>query len=137
VAASPYAGMVGAFGGTGAAWTLDGRALPTGGLIPVGKIRVPLLLGEGRQGLTYDPAASAEVIMREMRFFPQTAHYTNLYYPAASSKYIGTAPYFPMPANTVVTGGSQQANALGAEQFWTQLIRFLDDPYVTNLSTRR
>lgn len=34
-------------GGPGAAWTFRGKALPTDAIIPVGRMRVPLLVGDG------------------------------------------------------------------------------------------
>jgi hypothetical protein len=108
--------------------------VPAGELIPVGNIRVLLLLGDGGQGLA-NSAGYAGVIMREMRHSRDTAPFANLYYPSAGSGYIGTPPYFPV-VNTGA-GGSQQANALAAELVWTQLIKFLDDPDVTKLSAQR
>jgi len=49
VASSPSAYVNGSFGHAGPAWTLRGQPLIDGTEIPVGNIRVPLLLGDGGQ----------------------------------------------------------------------------------------
>lgn len=102
VADSPSASVHGAFGGTGPAWTFRGKPLTTGAIIPVARIRVPL----------------------------HAEPYRNLYYPAAGHGYFGLPPYFPYSGYAVgkiFVGGSKQANALATEQFWAEMIRFLNN----------
>ena len=56
------------------------------------------------------------------------APYTNLYYPDAGHGNFGSPPYFPYSdsVNGTVLGGSTQADALAAEQFWTKMIAFIN-----------
>jgi dienelactone hydrolase len=115
-------------GASGPAWTLHGKPLPTGGTIPVADIRIPVLLGDGGQDAVWDSAISASQIVQELRGSPDRAPYTNLYYPAAGHGYFGLPPYFPYYGFGVASGGSQQANALATEEFWTQMIKFLNNP---------
>jgi hypothetical protein len=82
VASSPTDIIQGATSGTGPGWTLDGKALPTGTLIPVNKIRVPLLMGDGGQDAVWNSAGSARAIVTELDSSPGHAPVTNLYYPA-------------------------------------------------------
>jgi dienelactone hydrolase len=131
VADSPSAFVNPAFGGKrgAAAWTLHGRPLKGGMNIPVTDIRVPLLLGDGGQDAVWDSAGSATEIMQELRFSPDHARYANLFYPGAGHAYFGLPPYLPYAAQFGTGqpfGGTQQANALASEQFWTQMIKFLD-----------
>jgi hypothetical protein len=128
IANSPSSMINGAFGGFGAAWTFHGKPLP-GAEIPVGNIRVPLLLGDGGQDAVWDSAGSATEIVQELRGSGDRAPYTNLYYPGAGHAYTGTPPYVPYSGygsrgNT--EGGSEQANALAAEQFWAKMITFIN-----------
>ena len=97
VASSPSYLINGAFvgGKPGPAWTFHGRALPTGTTIPVGRIRVPLLLADGGQDAVWDSAGSATAIMRELRAAHDRAPYINLYYPGAGHAFLGEPPYFP------------------------------------------
>jgi dienelactone hydrolase len=132
IANSPSSLINGAFGGKpGPAWTFHGKPLPTGTTIPVANIRVPLLIGDGGQDSVWDSAISASEIVQEMRGSPDRAPYTNLYYPSAGHAYFGLPPYFPYSGYGEVSGGSQQANALATEQFWTQMIKFLNNPWRT------
>jgi dienelactone hydrolase len=112
----------------GPAWTFGGQPLTPLGNIPVTRIRVPLLMGDGGQDLVWDSAAAASTIMGELRGSPDHATATNLYYPGAGHYYFGVPPYFPVFTNTVVAGlgGSAQADALATEQFWTRMITFLN-----------
>jgi dienelactone hydrolase len=129
VASSPSSVIVGAFGGPGAAWTLHGRPLPTGQVIPVDNIRVPLLLGDGGQDEVWPSAESATMIGVELGGSGDHAPYTNLYYPGAGHGIFGSPPYFPYSgygATGNLLGGSEQANALAIEQFWTKMIDFID-----------
>ena len=98
------------------------------GNIPVTRIRVPLLMGDGGQDAVWDSAAAASTIMGELRGSPDHAPATNLYYPGAGHYYFGVPPYFPVFTNTEVAGlgGSAQADALATEQFWTRMITFLN-----------
>jgi dienelactone hydrolase len=112
----------------GPAWTFDGQPLAPVGNIPVTRIRVPLLMGDGGQDAVWDSAAAASTIMGELRGSPDHAPATNLYYPGAGHYYFGVPPYFPVFTNTEVAGlgGSAQADALATEQFWTRMITFLN-----------
>jgi dienelactone hydrolase len=125
---SPTAVVVGAYGGTGAAWTLHGRPLAPHTEIPAGKINVPLLLGDGGQDQVWDSAGSAATIVRELRAAGDHAPYANLYYPGAGHGNFGSPPDFPYSdsVNGVVLGGSKQADALAIEQFWTKMISFIN-----------
>jgi dienelactone hydrolase len=126
---SPSSMINGAFGGFGAAWTFHGKPLP-GGEIPVGDIRVPLLLGDGGQDAVWDSAGSATEIVQELRGSGDRAPYTNLYYAGAGHAYTGTPPYVPYSgygSRGNPEGGSVQANALATEQFWAKMITFIND----------
>ncbi len=125
VASSPTDIIHGATSGTGPGWTFDGEPLETGMLIPVTKIRVPLLMGDGGQDVVWNSAESASTIVRELERFPGHAPVTNLYYPDAGHYYFGRPPYYPFFTNASL-GGTRQANALATEQFWTRMITFLD-----------
>jgi dienelactone hydrolase len=114
-----------AAGGTGPGWTYGGKPLPAGTLIPVSKIRVPLLIGDGGQDLVWDSAGSATTITSEIERTPGHAPVTNLYYPDAGHYYFGQPPYYPYFTNASL-GGTQQANALATEHFWTRMITFLN-----------
>jgi dienelactone hydrolase len=112
----------------GPVWTFGGQPLAPVGNIPVTRIRVPLLMGDGGQDAVWDSAAAASTIMGELRGSPDHAPATNLYYPGAGHYYFGFPPYFPVFTNTEVAGlgGSAQADALATEQFWTRMITFLN-----------
>lgn len=129
VANSPSAYIVAAFGGTGAAWTLHSKPLPTGQAIPVGNIRVPLLLGDGGQDEVWPSAESASLIVSELQGSGDHAPVINLYYSGAGHGNFGSPPYFPYSddVNGIALGGSEQANALAAERFWTKMIAFIDN----------
>ena len=128
IASSPTAVINGANSvEPGAAWTFGGQPLAPVGNIPVTRIRVPLLMGDGGQDVVWDAAAAASTIMGELRGSADHAPATNLYYPAAGHYYFVFPPYFPFFTNTNVAelGGSTQADALATEQFWTRMTSFL------------
>jgi dienelactone hydrolase len=112
----------------GPAWTFGGQPLASVQNIPVTRIRVPLLMGDGGQDAVWDSAAAASIIMGELRGSPDHAPATNLYYPGAGHYDFGYPPYFPFFTTTDVAelGGSAQADALATEQFWTRMITFLN-----------
>ena len=112
----------------GPAWTFGGQPLASVQNIPVTRIRVPLLMGDGGQDAVWDSAAAASTIMGELRGSPDHAPATNLYYPGAGHYDFGYPPYFPFFTTTDVAelGGSAQADALATEQFWTRMITFLN-----------
>ena len=129
VASSPLDIIYGAFGGPGAAWTLHGRPLAARATIPVGNIRVPLLLGDGGQDEVWPSAGSADIIVQELRRSGDHAPYTNLYYPGAGHAFLGTPPYVPYSGDGGLgtpLGGSKQANALATEQSWSKMLAFID-----------
>jgi dienelactone hydrolase len=138
VASSPSSMVNGAFGpgaivdgGAGPAWTFHGQALPTGTQIPVGRIRVPLLLGDGGQDAVWDSSLSVTIIMTELREAHDPAPYTNVYYPQAGHAFLGEPAYFPWSdygATGNFHGGTVQANALAIEQSWAKMLSFLSDP---------
>jgi dienelactone hydrolase len=109
----------------GSAWTFGGRPLTPGTAIPVTRIRVPLLMGDGGQDPQWDAAAAARTIMAELHGSPGHPPAANLYYPGAGHYYFGLPPYFPF-FTAAELGGSEQANALATEQFWTRMITFLN-----------
>jgi len=128
VASSPTAAINGAVSAApGAAWTFAGQPLAPVGNIPVTRIRVPLLMGDGGQDAVWDSAAAASTIMAELRGSPDHAPAVNLYYPGAGHYYFGLPPYFPVFTTNYVAGlgGSAQADALATEQFWTRMLTFL------------
>jgi dienelactone hydrolase len=131
VADSPSALIEPAFGGPGAAWTFHGKPLPTDTTIPVADIRIPVLLSDGGQDEVWPSAAFASLIVQELRGSRDRAPYTNLYYPGAGHAEAGLPPYLPysdIGSNGDVHGGSEQANALAAEQFWAKMIKFINNP---------
>jgi dienelactone hydrolase len=131
IANSPSYLINGAFGGPGAAWTFHGKALQTGTNIPVGNIRIPVLLSDGGQDAVWDSAGSATAIIQQLQAANDPAPHANLYYPAAGHAAAGSPPYFPytdIGSHGNVHGGSEQANALAAEQFWAKMITFINNP---------
>lgn len=132
VASSPSYLINGAYGGKpGPAWTFHGKALPTQTTIPVGRIRVPVLLGDGGQDAIWDSTGSATAIVEELKAANDRAPYVNLYYPGAGHAFLGEPPYVPYSwygAHGPV-GGTRQANALADEQSWAKMINFLNDPW--------
>jgi dienelactone hydrolase len=129
VASSPTAVINGAVSAAGgAAWAFGGQPVPPVGNIPVTRIRVPLLMGDGGQDIVWNSAAAASTIISELRGSPDHAPATNLYYPGAGHSYFGLPPYFPFFTSIAVAalGGSAQADALATEQFWTRMIAFLN-----------
>jgi dienelactone hydrolase len=135
VASSPSDTINPAFGAgslTAAAWTFHGTPLPIGPPIPVGRIRVPLLLGDGGQDAIWDSALSSTFIMQELRAARDPAPRINLYYPLAGHAILGAPPYFPSSSygpGGMLRGGTPQANALARDQSWASLISFLNDPW--------
>ncbi len=132
VASSPSSDINGAYGGKpGPAWTFHGKPLPTGTLIPVGRIRVPVLLGDGGQDAIWDSAQSATAVVNELKAAHDHAPYTNLYYPAAGHAFLGEPPYVPYSWYSAhgPVGGSRQANSQAAEQSWAKMLSFLNDPW--------
>ena len=111
--------------GTGQAFTFGGKPLVIGTLIPVARIRIPLLMGDGGQDGLQDSAGAATLIMGELHGSADHAPATNLYYPGAGHAYFGLPPYYPF-FTEVLLGGTPQANALATEQFWTRMITFLN-----------
>jgi dienelactone hydrolase len=139
VASSPSSLVNGAFGpgatvdaGLRPAWTLRGRALVTGAEIPVGRIRVPLLLGDGGEDAVWPSAQSVTAIRQELAAAHDPAPDINVYYPQAGHGFLGTPPYVSYSGyggNGEVNGGSQAANALAAEQSWPRMIAFFNHPW--------
>ena len=136
IASSPSANANGAIGGSigpaGSAWTFHGKPLVPGTEIPVGRIRVPLLIGDGGLDAVWNSATSASVIVTELQSAHDPAPYVNLYYPDAGHAIVGAPPYFPYAdygANGDFMGGSQQANALAMERSWARMIEFINDPW--------
>jgi BAAT / Acyl-CoA thioester hydrolase C terminal len=89
-----------------------------------------VLLSDGGQDLVWPSAPSATQIVRELRRSADREPCTSLCYAAAGHTAAGGPPEFPIA--TVVSGaprgGSEQASALAAEQFWADMITFLDNP---------
>jgi hypothetical protein len=132
VASSPSSDINGAYGGKpGPAWTFHGQPLPTGTLIPVGRIRVPVLLGDGGQDAVWDSVGSASAIVAELKAAHDRAPYLNLAYPGAGHGFLGYPPYFPYSwyGPNGPLGGTAQANSLAAEQSWARMISFLNQPW--------
>jgi len=129
VASSPSAVITpGISAVSGPAWTFGGQPLVPGPDIPVTRMRVPLLMGDGGQDVVWDSAAAASTIVAELRGSADHALATNLYYPGAGHYYFGFPPYFPFFTATEVAalGGSEQADALATERFWTRMLAFLN-----------
>jgi dienelactone hydrolase len=132
VAGSPSSEINGAYGGPpGPAWTFRGKALPTDTPIPVGQIRVPVLLADGGQDTIWDSAESATLIVQELQVANDHVPCINLYYPYAGHAFLGEPPYFPYSGYGAhgPLGGTTQANALAAERSWAKMINFLNDPW--------
>jgi dienelactone hydrolase len=131
IASSPSYLINGAYGGNGPAWTFDGKPLPVGTTIPVGRIRVPLLLGDGGQDAIWDSAGSVTAIVEELQGANDPAPHINLYFPLAGHAFLGAPPYVPYSDYGAhgPQGGTQQANALAEEQSWAAMINFLNDPW--------
>jgi dienelactone hydrolase len=136
IASSPSAYVNGQYGQGasfgGAAWTWQGKPLTTGTKIPVSRIRVPLLIGDGGLDAVWPSAESASIIVSELRAAHDPAPYTNLYYPQAGHAFLGTPPFFPWAdysAADNIMGGTPAADAQAEEQSWAQMVAFIDDPW--------
>jgi pimeloyl-ACP methyl ester carboxylesterase len=100
IASSPSYLINPGYGGEpGPAWTFHGKAVPEGTNMPVGRIRVPLLLGDGGQDVVWNSAGSATAIIQELG-----------------------AAHGPL-------GGTRQADALANERSWARMISFLNQPW--------
>ena len=86
----------------GAAWTFGGQPLTPETTIPVTRLRVPLLMGDGGQDPIWDAAAAASTIMGELYGSPDHAPAANLYYPGAGHYYFG----FPRTSRSSPTRAS-------------------------------
>jgi dienelactone hydrolase len=132
IASSPSDLVNGAYGGpAGTAWTWEGKPLLTGTVIPVSRIRVPLLIGDGGEDAVWNSSASATVIMSELSAAEDPAPHVNLYYPDAGHAFLGAPPYFPydgLGGLGNLLGGTQQANALADEHSWARMVEFIDNP---------
>ena len=133
IASSPSAYSNGSYGpGSSPAvsgWTWHGKPLPIGAQIPVSRIRVPLLIGDGGQDAVWPSATSASLVMTELRAAHDTAPYTNLYYPKAGHAFLGWPPYFPTAfylSPSDIMGGTSAANEQATERSWAQMIAFVD-----------
>lgn len=134
IASSPSSSVYGAFGGPpgGTAWTWEGKPLLTGTEIPVSRIRVPLLIGDGGLDAVWNSSSSATIIMSELSASRDHAPAVNLYYPDAGHAFLGTPPYFPydgLGETGIPVGGSQQANAQADEQSWARMTAFIANPW--------
>jgi dienelactone hydrolase len=68
--------------------------------------------------------------VQELRDSGDRAPYANLYYPGAGHGFFGTPPGIPYSdygGLGNLLGGSEQANALATEQFWTKMIEFINN----------
>jgi dienelactone hydrolase len=112
-------------------WTWNGKPLPIGTQIPVNRIRIPLLIGDGGQDAVWQSATSASLVMTELRAAHDAAPYTNLYYPKAGHAFLGWPPYFPTASFDAedVMGGTPAANEQAMEHSWSQMIAFIDNPW--------
>lgn len=133
IASSPSAVVNGQYGPgatlAGAAWTWHGKPLP-GIQIPVSRIRVPLLIGDGGQDAIWPAAAYARQITSELEAAHHAAAYTDLYFPQAGHAFLGSAPYFPYAGYYVppaAAGGIPAANAQALEESWAHMIKFIDN----------
>jgi len=134
VANSPSSMINGPFGiGSAravAAWTFRGQPL-SGGAIPVAGIRIPVLLSDGGQDQVWPSAESATTILQELSTAHDAVPRTSLYYPGAGHGAAGSPPCYPYPgigSSEDTHGGTGQANALAAEQFWAKMIQFISNP---------
>ena len=117
VASSPTAIVNPANGNAqpGPAWTFGGKPLVPLTNIPVTRIRIPLLMGDGGQDAVWDAAMSASLIMAELKGSADHAPATNLYYAGAGHAFFGMPPYVPIFTNAPTLGGTVQADALATE----------------------
>ena len=136
IASSPVGYNGGSYGPgsspVGSGWTWHGKPLPPGALIPVGRIRVPLLIGDGGQDALWPSATWTSTVMTELRAARDAAPYTNLYYPNAGHAFLGWPPYFPTAAflsPSDVMGGTPAADEQAIEHSWAQMIAFIDNPW--------
>ncbi len=136
IASSPSAYSNGSFGpGSSLAvsgWSWNGKPLPIGAMIPVSRIRVPLLIGDGGQDGVWPSSLSVSLVMTELRAAHDAAPYTNLYYPKAGHAFLGAPPYFPYSGyglDGIPVGGTQAADAQADEHSWAQMIAFINNPW--------
>jgi dienelactone hydrolase len=136
IASSPSANVNGQYGNgssaASSAWTWHGKSLPVGMEIPVSRIRVPLLIGDGGLDAVWNSEEYASIVVSELHAAPHAAPYTNLYYPKAGHAFLGWPPYFPTAgyyAQADAMGGTPAGNAQALEQSWVQMIKFIDNPW--------
>jgi dienelactone hydrolase len=113
------------FGGSGSAWTVGGEMIPTGEVIPVDAITVPVMIGAGGRDAVWDSASSAASIMSRL---PPVSNgsalgHVNLTYPAAGHMFV--APPF-IPYVVAGEGGTEFGNQLALQAFWPRLATFAE-----------
>jgi dienelactone hydrolase len=131
------------------AWTLSGRPLPfttqfnnpaptdnPAAVIPVERIRGPMLLTCGGTDQVWNSCPYAQAIMARLRTNHDPQPHVLLSYPHGGHGISGLVPYEPGGFNssgsagfgTVLTGATADANSIAIEQLWPKVLGFLADP---------
>lgn len=129
---------------TDPAWTLGGKPLPVGlpyedptswgdpaGVIPVQKIRGPVLLLVGADDALWPSPAYARAIMSRLDEYHDRYLHQDLVFPNAGHSVGGAFPYdfgtvsFTTPIGTLQLGGTQFDNSVAETSAWQHVLAFL------------
>ena len=145
IASSPSDISFGAYPGSGAAWTFDGKPVPYSPAfsaalpiidpaadIAVQKIRGPVFLDCGTADLIWTSCAYAAAIQRRLSTAADRYPHVLYRYVGAGHLVDGLVPYEPQSTSMINAPGGQGdaplANASAVASLWTYLHRFLADP---------
>jgi dienelactone hydrolase len=106
-----------------AAWTLGGKAIPTGTTIAVEKIAGPIFLVAGADDLLWPSAIYSAEIVQRLREHGRT-DYTSLVYQRAGHLVGVALPYVVLVDPSF--GGTAAADAHARADSWPKLLAFLD-----------
>ena len=129
---------------TDPAWTLGGQPLPVGlplwdptswgdpaAVIPVQKIRGPVLLLVGGDDMLWPSPAYARAIMSRLDEYHDRYLHQELVFPNAGHSVGGAFPYevgtvtFTTPTGPLLLGGTQFANSVAGTSAWQHVLAFL------------
>jgi dienelactone hydrolase len=116
------------------AWTLHGKPIPTGTLIPVDHVHGPILAIAGADDQLWQSATAAPLISKELDAAHVQFPHQALVYPQAGHGIAG-APYVPrgthlahpVTKQVIAMGGSRPANEAATLQSWTKILQLLKD----------
>jgi nucleolar protein 56 len=106
-----------------------GEARPRADLIPVEKIRGPILLVAGDDDLAWPAGSYARALADRLRARGKR-DFSSLVYSGAGHAIVAAFPYLPLPTLSEIggsaAGGDPQSDARGRTHSWRQLLRLLE-----------